>query len=164
MSTQQPRNNGLDPQKALKAEEYEPVADWLLQNGKRLAYHNIGTDQPYEELSAVEKFEALASLYTTTRSGSIGYNTEDALEKVVDIMGEPEAVDASTPEMSDSRFSPENPAGNIDLEEEYPEVEVTHDNPTRTGDPELDQAVRRLEAGEEEWIEGFFTEPSDGYR
>lgn len=161
----------ITPELSRKAQRYEPMASWLLKDGKVLAYDpvEIELDRPFAELSAVSKFEVLTEAYNSLDNA---YNLEDMIEYVAAIVDDPEDPHSSqvlsttiggAPDISlDSAGCPEGP-------DEYPEVRSNdrerHKTGRRPSEPEMQKVVRELETGEEdEWIESHFIERTDSNR
>lgn len=146
-----------------RAERYEPIIDFHLQNGRAVAYvesNGIDPDQPYEELEPAEKAELLAKVYNERRDtwGWRRYDAEEALDQIEEIMEHPEAVELSG--MEDT--------GRKELREgEYPETSAeTTTPPAKTGrrrsEPELQVATYELSGEtEDEWIRSTVLEEQD---
>lgn len=142
------KENYLEPETKVKAEKYEPMADWLLKSGRRMAHAETDFGKSYEELSAYEKFEALTDLYNHQRDMQIEdnppeYTTAEMIDYVESIMEAP---------------CPEREVDTEKLDEVPEELEAETRSVHRTGDPEMRKVVRELEGGE---MRGIFTERID---
>ncbi|PSH02541.1 MAG: hypothetical protein BRC26_00050 [Nanohaloarchaea archaeon QH_8_44_6] len=134
-----------------KAEEYEPMADWLLKNGQLLDSGDFETKfdaEDYQNIDAYTKFELLTNFYNQRRDiGSKKYDSQELLEQIAAIMEEPEAVKSGQED--------QNRGINLEYEgkeklekQKYPSVENELLDESKTGSPgdsELKKVVRRLE-------------------
>ena len=143
-----------------KAVEYEPMADWLLKNGKALAYssNEIQLEAPYSEQNPFHKFKLLTDVY-----GPEEYATEEMIDYVAEILDEPENYQASQKWEKARGGVWQVPLDNGDLPGDYPEVESeevrSHKTGKNPGEPEMRKVVRRLETEEDgEWIEMDFVD------
>lgn len=128
-----------------KAEEYEPLADWLLRNGQALAYTEPGEYreadideiiEDYRDLSAYQKFEKLADFYNARREVETltkEYTVDEMLEHVEAIL--------------------EHPEGNEDLQETGEEIKYTEIVSNKTGglpDEGNEQVTWKFYTGQED--------------
>ncbi|PSH02006.1 MAG: hypothetical protein BRC27_00110, partial [Nanohaloarchaea archaeon SW_10_44_10] len=70
MSRAQPENKLICFETREKAEEYEPMADWLLKNGQLLASTGFEIEfdsEDYQDMDAYAKFEVLTDFYNQRR-------------------------------------------------------------------------------------------------
>jgi hypothetical protein len=101
--SQAQRTNGdlTSVEKHEKAEEYEPVADWLMKNGRSLGYPEVDMEisrEEYDELAPLEKFQALTDFYNERRDvekRQHRYSIEEMLDHVELILEEPESIESS---------------------------------------------------------------------
>lgn len=152
----------LSAEIAAKAEQYEPMADWLMRGGQVIAYPEIDASlddqeinhrEDYEELGAYEKFELLANFYDERRdiqTKSDKYTPEDMIQTVAYMMEQPEAVRSGQEDKKDPRRGSLEETGREALEsQEYPEVTTevvtSHKTGSHPDEPELRKVDRILE-------------------
>ncbi|PSG98743.1 MAG: hypothetical protein BRC29_01285 [Nanohaloarchaea archaeon SW_7_43_1] len=151
MTRTRPENRLICFETREKAEEYEPMADWLLKNGQLLDSAGFETKfdtEDYQDIDAYTKFELLTNFYDQRRDiGSEKYDSQKLLEQIATIMEEPEAVKSGQED--------QNRGINLEYEgreklekQEYPSVENELLDESKTGSPgdsELKKVVRSLE-------------------
>jgi len=151
MSRARPENKLICFETREKAEEYEPIADWLFKNGQLLASTSFETKfdtEDYQKIDAYTKFELLTNFYNQRREiGSEKYDSQELLEQIATILEEPEAVKSGQEDQN--RGINLEYGGREKLEkQEYPSVENKLLDESKTGSPgdsELKKVVRRLE-------------------
>ncbi|MFT4867756.1 MAG: hypothetical protein ACI9LV_000360 [Candidatus Nanohaloarchaea archaeon] len=154
MSQAQRTTGNITPvEKHEKAEEYEPLADWLMKNGRALGYTEVDLEisrEEYDELAPLEKFQALTDFYNERREADNRrerYSIDEMLNHVELILESPESIESSqrykgrrieTTGREDLEKALENTEGSVELKAEE---RATHRTGGHPDEPELEKVV-----------------------